>query len=114
MLFSDYERKNAMDMKVFSFNATDVRACVCNFIRKFRTYMKHNTSEIVAYVLAAVAVCLIVGGFFVPPVGVIDGSVLQGVGEIDLIIAIFKFCDAWRESSRSKFKRGDIEIEVER
>lgn len=33
-------------------------------------------------VCLVVAIGLIVGGFFVPPTGVIDGSVLTGVGEL--------------------------------
>lgn len=28
------------------------------------------------------SICLVVGGFFVPPLGIIDGSVLQAVGEL--------------------------------
>ena len=35
-----------------------------------------------------VALALIIGGFFVPPMGVIDGSVLTAVGEIIIFPAL--------------------------
>ena len=36
----------------------------------------------------AVALALIIGGFFVPPMGVIDGSVLTAVGELIIFPAL--------------------------
>lgn len=41
--------------------------------------MKHN---VVFYICLLTSVLLIVTGFLVPPMGVIDGSVLQAVGEL--------------------------------
>ncbi len=38
--------------------------------------------RIIFICLTIVSTCLIVGGFFVPPLGIIDGSVLQSVGEL--------------------------------
>lgn len=45
--------------------------------------------KIVAIILSAIATLLIIAGFFVPPMGKIDGSVLQGAGEIIGMISIF-------------------------
>lgn len=39
-------------------------------------------SKGIFYLCLAVSIGLIVGGFFVPPMGVIDGSVLTAVGEL--------------------------------
>ena len=42
--------------------------------------MKHVTTKQIAVILAICAVALMVAGFLVPPMGVIDGSVLKGAG----------------------------------
>lgn len=38
--------------------------------------------SVVFYICLAISVVLIVGGFIVPPTGIIDGSVLTAVGEL--------------------------------
>lgn len=43
---------------------------------------KCKSCTIVFFISLFVSICLIVGGFFVPPTGVIDGSVLTAVGEL--------------------------------
>jgi hypothetical protein len=57
--------------------------------------MKNSTKNILltfcpVWLCSIIALGLIVAGFFVPPVGVIDGSVIQAVGEIIGIIAILE------------------------
>ena len=44
--------------------------------------------SVVFCITFGVAVALIVGGFFVPPMGIIDGSVLTAVGELILFPAL--------------------------
>lgn len=44
--------------------------------------MKIELHQITLGCLTVAAIGLIVGGFFVPPTGVIDGSVLTAVGEL--------------------------------
>ena len=44
--------------------------------------------SVVFCITFAVAIALIVGGFFVPPMGIIDGSVLTAVGELVLFPAL--------------------------
>lgn len=41
-----------------------------------------ETAKIATIVLTIMSISLLVGGFFCPPMGVIDGSVLKGVGEL--------------------------------
>ena len=43
------------------------------------------------YVTLVVSICLIVGGFFVTPPGVIDGSVITSVGLL-LMFAVLAKC----------------------
>lgn len=55
---------------------------------------------------------LIVFGFLIPPVGVIDGSVLIAVGEIGLF-PLLGFADkALSEGKSIKASRGEFNIEV--
>ena len=68
--------------------------------------------KIAAIVLAAISVVLIVGSFFVPPQGVIDGSVLLAVGEIFAFATLFM---AWESVDRgidAKVTHGNTTIEL--
>lgn len=66
----------------------------------------------VFYVTFILSVLLIVGGFFCPPIGVIDGSVLTAVGLLLLFAVIEKLPKAIREGRSIKFQKGDLELEV--
>ena len=61
-----------------------------------------------------VSVGLIVGGFFVPPTGVIDGSVLTAVGELMLFPTLLYAFRAFELGTKVKFQKGDTTIEVQR
>ena len=55
---------------------------------------------------------LSVGGFFVPPMGVIDGSVLTAVGELLLFPTLLYGYRAIEMGLRVKFQRGETSVEV--
>jgi hypothetical protein len=57
---------------------------------------------------------LIVGGFFVPPMGIIDGSVLTAVGELMLFPTLLYAFRAFELGTKVKFQKGDTTIEVQR
>ena len=59
-----------------------------------------------------VAVGLIVGGFFVPPIGVIDGSCLTAVGELLLFPTLLYAYRAIELGLTVKFNHGDTSIEI--
>ena len=59
-----------------------------------------------------VSIALIVGGFFCPPIGVIDGSVLSAVGLLLMFATIDKVPDAIKAGKSIKLQRGDTSIEV--
>jgi hypothetical protein len=61
-----------------------------------------------------VSVGLIVGGFFVPPMGVVDGSVLTAVGELLLFPTLLYGYRAIEMGLRVKFQRGETSIEVDK
>ena len=47
--------------------------------------------DVVFWIAFVVSVFLIVGGFFVPPLGVIDGSVLTGTGILSAFVELHHF-----------------------
>ena len=57
-----------------------------------------------------VSVGLIVGGFFVPPMGIIDGSVLTAVGELLLFPTLLYGFRAIELGLRVKFQKGETSI----
>lgn len=63
----------------------------------------------------AVSIGLIVGGFFVPPVGVIDGSVITSVGLLLMFAVIAQvpfILKAVQEGKHIKLSVGDFSAEV--
>lgn len=59
----------------------------------------------------ALSVLLIVGGFFCPPIGVIDGSVLSAVGLLLMFATIDKIPEAIKAGRNLKISKGDFSIE---
>lgn len=67
------------------------------------------------YITLAVSIGLIVGGFFVPPLGVIDGSVITSVGLLLMFAVVAQVPDIlWtiRDGKHIKLTKGDFEVEV--
>lgn len=61
-----------------------------------------------------VSVSLIIGGFFVPPTGVIDGSILTAVGELLLFPTLLYGYRAVELGLTVKFQKGETSIEIHR
>ena len=59
-----------------------------------------------------VRILLIVGGFLVPPVGIIDGSVLTAVGLLLMFSVIEKIPEAIKAGRNIKVQKGDTSLEV--
>ena len=62
-----------------------------------------------------VSICLIVGGFLVPPVGIIDGSVLTAVGELFGFAALARVPEVLksvRDGKSITFSKGDLKVDV--
>ena len=55
---------------------------------------------------------LIIGGFFVPPMGVIDGSVLTAVGELIAFPTVLFGFRAIELGYDAKFTHGNTSIEI--
>lgn len=65
------------------------------------------------YITLIVSVGLIVGGFFVPPMGVIDGSVLQAVGLLLAFGVIGQLPTIIATAKTTKVQAGNVNIEIE-
>lgn len=66
----------------------------------------------VFYTTFVLSILLIIGGFFVPPIGVIDGSVLTAVGLLLLFATVEKIPEAVKAGRNLKIQKGDFEIQV--
>ena len=69
-------------------------------------------SRVTFIVCFFVSVGLIIGGFFVPPMGIIDGSVLTAVGELLLFPTLLYGFRAVELGLTIKFQKGDTHIEI--
>lgn len=73
-----------------------------------RTFWLSRVTFILAFLTS---VGLIIGGFFTPPIGIIDGSVLTAIGELLLFPTLLYSFRALELGYKVKFSKGDTNIE---
>ncbi len=69
----------------------------------------------VFYLSLAISLLLIIGGFLLPPMGIIDGSVLTAVGELlmfGVLAQVPMLIDAAKNGKSVKISKGDFSAEV--
>lgn len=66
----------------------------------------------VFYISLAVSVVLIVVGFFAPPIGVIDNSVLRAVGFLLLFATVSKIPEVVKNMKNVKLQKGDTSVVI--
>ena len=64
------------------------------------------------YANLVISILLIVGGFLVPPVGIIDGSVLTAVGLLLMFSVIEKIPEAIKAGKNIKVQKGDSSVVI--
>ena len=67
------------------------------------------------YLTFAISLLLIIGGFLLPPMGIIDGSVLTAVGELlmfGVLAQVPAIIDAAKNGKSVKISKGDFSAEV--
>ena len=67
------------------------------------------------YLTFAISLLLIIGGFLLPPMGIIDGSVLTAVGELlmfGVLAQLPALIDAAKNGKSIKVTKGDFTAEV--
>jgi hypothetical protein len=71
-----------------------------------------NKNSIAFWVCLVASVALFIGGFLVPPMGVIDGSVLKAGGMLLGFGALAQAPAVLESLERAKFTKGDITVEI--
>lgn len=69
-------------------------------------------SNIWMRILTISSILLIIASFFVPPLGVIDGSILAAVGELEGLGVLWIVFHAIEKGIGASFKKGDVEVDI--
>ena len=69
--------------------------------------------RVVFFICLFTAIALIIGGFCVPPMGIIDGSVLTAVGELIVFPALAFGFRALELGYDVKMQKGETMIEID-
>ena len=63
-------------------------------------------------ILTISSILLIITSFFVPPLGILDGSVLAAVGELEGLGVLWILMRAVEKGIGASFKKGDVEVDI--
>ena len=69
-------------------------------------------SNIWMRILTISSIILIIASFFIPPLGIIDGSILAAVGELEAFGVLWILMYAIEKGTNASFKKGDVEVEI--
>ena len=73
-----------------------------------------ETTKTATLILTLMSVALLIGSFFCPPMGQIDGSVLAGVGELFAFAALWVGAHAINEKgAHAEIKHGNTSITID-
>jgi len=78
----------------------------------FTQYIYNHHSGIAFWICSAISAVLLIAGFILPPRGVIDNSVLIGVGELFSFAALAVVPSAIREGRSIKMSYKDTKVEI--
>jgi hypothetical protein len=85
---------------------------MCNIKSENKTEQQCCFCRIVTAICFVISVLLIIAGFLLPPMGVIDGSVLTAVGELLLFPVIIYGFRAIELGLEVKIQKGDTSVEI--
>ena len=85
---------------------------MCNIKSENKTEQRCCFCRIVTAICFVISVLLIIVGFLIPPMGVIDGSVLTAVGELLLFPVIIYGFRAIELGLEVKIQKGDTSVEI--
>lgn len=75
-----------------------------------RLYTKHY--KLAFWITLIVSLGLLIGSFFCPPMGAVDGSVLAAVGELFLWPCLAFGAKALSEGKTARIRRGDMDVTI--
>lgn len=73
---------------------------------------KHHADKYIFYVCMGISIALFIGGFFCPPMGVIDGSVLTAGGILLGFAALGVAGQNLANGNAVEFTHGETRIEI--
>ena len=85
---------------------------MCNIKSDNKTEQQCCFCRIVTAVCFIISVILLIAGFLLPPMGIIDGSVLTAVGELLLFPVIIYGFRAIELGLEVKIQKGDTSVEI--
>ena len=85
---------------------------MCNMKSDNKTEKQCCFCRIVTAICFVISMLLIVAGFLLPPMGMIDGSVLTAVGELLLFPVIIYGFRAIELGLEVKIQKGDTSVEI--
>lgn len=85
---------------------------MCNFKSKRGKERECCICKVTFAVCLFISLALIIGGFFMPPMGVIDGSVLTAVGELIAFPTLLYGFRAVELGLEIKLSHGDTSLEI--
>ena len=85
---------------------------MCNIKSENKTEQQCCFCRLVTAVCFIISVALLIVGFLLPPMGVIDGSVLTAVGELLLFPVIIYGFRAIELGLEVKIQKGDTSVEI--
>ena len=85
---------------------------MCNIKSDNKTEQKCCFCQMVTAVCFLISVVLVIAGFLLPPMGVIDGSVLTAVGELLLFPVVIYAFRAIELGLEVKIQKGDTSVEI--
>ena len=77
-------------------------------------FLKNLTKshKIAFWICLAISTALLVSSFIIPPTGVIDPSVLRGVGEIFAFAVLYVVIEALQRGTDVTLHKGDVDISL--
>ena len=76
----------------------------------FKNFTKSH--KIAFWICLGISTALLVSSFIIPPTGVIDPSVLRGVGEIFAFAVLYVVIEALQRGTDVTLHKGDVDISL--
>lgn len=80
-------------------------------MKKF--YNRYMLNNVPFHVFGITSIGLIIASFVVPPLGIIDGSVLAAVGELCAFAALWAVLKAMDKGIDATFTKGDMSVTLD-
>lgn len=72
-----------------------------------------NFSNVIFLIVLGISICLLVAGFVLPPLGIIDNSVLIAVSELGFLYLLSQIPNFIKSAKSTKITKGSTTIEIE-